>query len=166
MVMGYADPFETLFAFQRALENHPSSGWLGTTTAAMGTYPPINVFQQGDDLVAIVELPGSRADNSKKGRTQSEAWALDPDRYRSWPCILHLDWSDGQRSSRPPQPSTCSDTPRQGLYGPQNGLLRDAKSCDAQGLSSRWRLFALNCAESLVGTSQNAASAKRLRTAL
>ena len=24
----------------------------------MGTYPPINVFQQGDDLVAIIELPG------------------------------------------------------------------------------------------------------------
>ena len=58
MVMGYADPFQTLFAFQRALENRLSSDWLGTTTAAMGTYPPINVFQQGDDLVAIVELPG------------------------------------------------------------------------------------------------------------
>jgi HSP20 family protein len=58
MVMGYADPFEALFAFQRALENRLSSDWLGTTTAAMGTYPPINVFQQGDDLVAIVELPG------------------------------------------------------------------------------------------------------------
>ena len=58
MVMGYADPFETLFAFQRALENRLSSDWLGTTTAAMGTYPPINVFQQGDDLIAIVELPG------------------------------------------------------------------------------------------------------------
>jgi HSP20 family protein len=24
----------------------------------MGTYPPVNVFQQGDNLVAIVELPG------------------------------------------------------------------------------------------------------------
>jgi HSP20 family protein len=24
----------------------------------MGAYPPVNVFQQGDDLVAIVELPG------------------------------------------------------------------------------------------------------------
>jgi HSP20 family protein len=24
----------------------------------MGTYPPINVFQRGDDLVAIIELPG------------------------------------------------------------------------------------------------------------
>jgi HSP20 family protein len=58
MVMGYADPFETLFAFQRALENRLSSDWLGTTTAAMGAYPPVNVFQQGDDLVAIVELPG------------------------------------------------------------------------------------------------------------
>jgi HSP20 family protein len=58
MVMGYADPFETLFAFQRALENRLDSDWLGTTTASMGTYPPVNVFQQGDDLVAIVELPG------------------------------------------------------------------------------------------------------------
>jgi HSP20 family protein len=58
MSMRYADPFETLFAFQRALENRLSSDWLGNTTAGMGTYPPINVFQQGDDLVAIVELPG------------------------------------------------------------------------------------------------------------
>jgi HSP20 family protein len=58
MVMGYADPFETLFAFQRALENRLSSDWLGTTTAGTGSYPLINVFQQGDDLVAIVELPG------------------------------------------------------------------------------------------------------------
>jgi len=24
----------------------------------LGSYPPINVFQQGDDLVAIIELPG------------------------------------------------------------------------------------------------------------
>jgi HSP20 family protein len=58
MIMGYADPFETLFAFQRALENRLASDWLGTTTASMGTYPPVNVFQQDDDLVAIVELPG------------------------------------------------------------------------------------------------------------
>ena len=58
MVMGYADPFETLFAFQRALESRLAGDWLGTTTASMGTYPPVNVFQQGDDLVAIVELPG------------------------------------------------------------------------------------------------------------
>ena len=58
MVMGYADPFETLFAFQRALESRLAGDWLGNTTAGMGAYPPVNVFQQGDDLVAIVELPG------------------------------------------------------------------------------------------------------------
>jgi HSP20 family protein len=72
MVMGYADPFETLFAFQRALENRLASDWLGTTTASMGTYPPVNVFQQDDDLVAIVELPGVNKDDlniQAKGNT-------------------------------------------------------------------------------------------------
>jgi HSP20 family protein len=58
MALQYADPFEALFAFQRALENRLSSDWLGDTTAGVGSYPPINVFQQGDDLVAIIELPG------------------------------------------------------------------------------------------------------------
>ena len=58
MVFGYADPFEALFAFQRALDNRLASDWMGSTTAGSGSYPPINVFQQGDDLVAIVELPG------------------------------------------------------------------------------------------------------------
>ncbi len=58
MVFGYADPFGTLFQFQRALENRLSSDWLASTTASMGAYPPVNVFQQGEDLVAIVELPG------------------------------------------------------------------------------------------------------------
>lgn len=58
MSIRYAAPFEPLFSFQRALENRLSSDWLGDTTAGLGSYPPINVFQQGDDLVAIVELPG------------------------------------------------------------------------------------------------------------
>jgi HSP20 family protein len=58
MVMRYADPFQALFSFQRALENRLSSDWLGDTTAGTGAYPPINVFQQGEDLVAIIELPG------------------------------------------------------------------------------------------------------------
>jgi HSP20 family protein len=59
MVMGYADPFEMLFAFQRALENRLSSDWLGTTTAAMGTYPPINVFQQRLER-RMSHIPGAR----------------------------------------------------------------------------------------------------------
>jgi HSP20 family protein len=58
MVIRYADPLDALFAFQRALENRLASDWMGSTTSGSGSYPPINVFQQGDDLVAIVELPG------------------------------------------------------------------------------------------------------------
>lgn len=58
MVIRYADPFDALVTFQRALENRLASDWLGGTTAGSGSYPPINVFQQGDDLVAIVEIPG------------------------------------------------------------------------------------------------------------
>jgi HSP20 family protein len=63
MALQYADPFEALFSFQRALENRLSSDWLANTTAGTGSYPPINVFQQGDDLVAIVELPGVNRDD-------------------------------------------------------------------------------------------------------
>ena len=58
MAMRYADPFDALISFQRALENRLSSDWLGNATAGTGTYPPINVFQQGEDLVAVIELPG------------------------------------------------------------------------------------------------------------
>ena len=58
MVTRYVDPFEALFAFQRALENRLSSDWLGNTTAGTGSYPPVNLFKRGDDLVAILELPG------------------------------------------------------------------------------------------------------------
>src|SRR4029078_8100779 len=63
MIMRYADPFDALFAFQRALENRLESDWLRGSTASMGTYPPVNLFQQGDDLVAIVELPGVNKDD-------------------------------------------------------------------------------------------------------
>jgi len=62
MVMRFLDPFDALFAFQQALENRFSSDWLGGGTAGTGAYPPINIFQQGDDLVALVELPGVNKD--------------------------------------------------------------------------------------------------------
>jgi HSP20 family protein len=58
MIAGLADPFEALFRLQRELEGQRASDWLEDTTSGMGAYPPINVFQQGHDFVAIVELPG------------------------------------------------------------------------------------------------------------
>lgn len=58
MIMGFADPFDTLLELQRSLEGSLSSDWLQDLTTSRGPFPPINVFQQGHDILAIVELPG------------------------------------------------------------------------------------------------------------
>jgi HSP20 family protein len=58
MVTASADPFDALFNLQRALEARTSSDWLQNQTTSQGPFPPINVFQQGDDILAIIELPG------------------------------------------------------------------------------------------------------------
>jgi HSP20 family protein len=58
MIMGFADPFDTLLNLQRALESNLSSDWLQDLTPSSGPFPPVNVFRQGEELLAIVELPG------------------------------------------------------------------------------------------------------------
>ena len=58
MFTSFNDPLEALFALQRALDARIASDWMGRGTAAMGSFPPTNIFQKGEDLVAIVELPG------------------------------------------------------------------------------------------------------------
>ena len=58
MLTTFADPFNALLDLQRALEARLASDWLQDSTTARGPFPPINVFQQGDDIVAIIELPG------------------------------------------------------------------------------------------------------------
>ena len=63
MLSNFADPFDALFALQRALDSRLASDWIGRGTAAMGSYPPINVFQQKDDFVAIIELPGVKKED-------------------------------------------------------------------------------------------------------
>ena len=57
------DPFDALFRLQRALEMRLASDWLGGATAGVGAFPPINLFQQGHDFVAVVELPGVAAND-------------------------------------------------------------------------------------------------------
>lgn len=58
MITTFADPFEALFNLQRALEARLTSDWLQDQTTSQGPFPPINVFQQEGDLLAIIELPG------------------------------------------------------------------------------------------------------------
>jgi len=58
MLFARSDPFQALFDLQSALDSSLRSDWLGGTTAGTGSFPPINMFQKGDDFVAVIELPG------------------------------------------------------------------------------------------------------------
>jgi len=58
MMTTFADPYDALLSLQRELEASLSSDWLQDRTTSRGPFPPINVFQQGDDILVIVELPG------------------------------------------------------------------------------------------------------------
>jgi HSP20 family protein len=51
-------PLDALFHLQRALDARLDSDWLRGATGGTGAFPPINVFQHGDNLVAILEIPG------------------------------------------------------------------------------------------------------------
>jgi HSP20 family protein len=51
-------PLDALLGLQRALEARLDSDWLSGATAGTGAFPPINVFQQSDNLVAILEVAG------------------------------------------------------------------------------------------------------------
>jgi HSP20 family protein len=57
MAIRFADPFDALFRYQRALDQQLDSDWLEDVTTGRGAFPPINVFQQGSDFVAIIEMP-------------------------------------------------------------------------------------------------------------
>jgi HSP20 family protein len=58
MMSSFDDPFAAMLSFQRALESRLESDWMSGGTAGGGSYPPINIFEQGDDFVAVIELPG------------------------------------------------------------------------------------------------------------
>ena len=51
-------PLDALFDLQQALDASLESDWLRSGTAGAGAFPPINVFQQGDTLIAILEVAG------------------------------------------------------------------------------------------------------------
>jgi HSP20 family protein len=58
LAMLLADPFETLFRFQQALDAFRESDWLEASLSGAGGYPPVNVFRKNDDFVIVAEVPG------------------------------------------------------------------------------------------------------------
>jgi HSP20 family protein len=67
-----SDPFDALVQFQQALDTFRTSGWLNAGPSAGGSYPPLNVFRKGDDIIILTEVPGVRKDDLEiqvKGNT-------------------------------------------------------------------------------------------------
>jgi HSP20 family protein len=62
MLRRMTDPLTAMLAIQRALEARRESDWMGRGTAGTGAYPPINIFQQNDDFLVLIELPGVEKD--------------------------------------------------------------------------------------------------------
>jgi HSP20 family protein len=54
----FPGPFNSLLGLQEALDSFRTSGWLQSTLSGGGSYPPLNIFHKGDDLVLIAEVPG------------------------------------------------------------------------------------------------------------
>jgi len=72
MVIRMRDPFATLLAVQRAMDNATRSDWFGTRTSGGGTFPPINAFRRGEDFAIVAELPGVKKEDLEievKGNT-------------------------------------------------------------------------------------------------
>ena len=54
----FGDPFDALSSLQQALDSFRASSWLASGLSGGGSYPPINIFRKGDDLIIITEVPG------------------------------------------------------------------------------------------------------------
>ncbi len=72
MAFVFTDPFETLLNFQQALDQLRASAWLDAGLSGQGSFPPLNVFRKGHDIVLIAEVPGVKKDDLRieaKGNT-------------------------------------------------------------------------------------------------
>ena len=68
----FSDPFDALFQFQRAVDALRSSDWLGASPSGGGSYPPLNIFRKGDDVIVLTEVPGIAKEDLRiqvKGKT-------------------------------------------------------------------------------------------------
>lgn len=63
MVIRMRDPFATLLGLQRAMDDAKRSDWFGIRTTGRGAFPPVNVFEQGEDFAVVAELPGVKKED-------------------------------------------------------------------------------------------------------
>jgi len=63
MTNGYTSPLTTLLRLQKALHGARGAGRFELGTSSSGTFPPINIFRDGEDYIVVAELPGVAKDD-------------------------------------------------------------------------------------------------------
>ncbi len=58
----FSSALDTLLALQDAVEAARTSDYFGLSTTSQGTFPSINLFQDGDDTILVAEVPGMKKD--------------------------------------------------------------------------------------------------------
>ncbi len=59
MFQDFTNTIRSLASLQEALQQSTRSNWFGHQTANRGARPPINVFEQSDNVAVLAEIPGS-----------------------------------------------------------------------------------------------------------
>jgi len=65
MFANFADALDTLVRVQNAVEAARRSDYFGHATTQRGSYPFINLFQEGDNVVMTAEVPGLKKEDIK-----------------------------------------------------------------------------------------------------
>ncbi|MBU2644395.1 Hsp20/alpha crystallin family protein [bacterium] len=59
----FSSALDTLLALQDAVEAARTSDYFGLSTTNRGSYPSINLFQDGDDVILMAEVPGMKKED-------------------------------------------------------------------------------------------------------
>ena len=65
MFGNFSHAFDRLLSIQKALEAAMKSDYFETATTGRGSYPPVNLFQEDDNVVLTTELPGLKKEDIK-----------------------------------------------------------------------------------------------------
>ncbi len=58
----FSSALDTLLALQEAVEAARTSDYFGISTTSRGTFPSVNLFQDGDNTILVAEVPGVKKD--------------------------------------------------------------------------------------------------------
>ncbi|MBU2511274.1 Hsp20/alpha crystallin family protein [bacterium] len=58
----FSSALDTLLALQEAVEAASTSDYFGLSTTSRGTFPSTNLFQEGDNIILMAEVPGVKKD--------------------------------------------------------------------------------------------------------